>query len=92
MITFLLTAVILSVLIFAGYRVNMYLYLRGAVGSSTRSISSLVEAFPNSSSNEETRAEQDYGMRYVRSAFLIATVFIIIVGAGLALILLMALY
>lgn len=92
MVTFLLTAIVLSGLIFAGYRINMYLYLQGAVGSTSRSLPSIVETLPLASVVEEADLERDYGLRYARSVLLLATGFTIALVVSLVIVILMALH
>lgn len=89
MVTFLLTAVVLGGLIFAGYRINMYLYLQGVVGSTSHPMPAVVEALPVAPIVEHVEVEQDYGMRYARSVLLVATGFTIALVTGLIIILLM---
>lgn len=72
-VTFLLTVTVLSASIYAGYRFNMYLYARGAVGSGSRQMRSIVsEPFPVSPVRKvAVMEERDYGLRYARIGILV---------------------
>lgn len=87
MVTFLLTVAVLSALIVAGYRLNMYLYAQGAVGGNTRAIGSMqsvvVESFPMQPVREAILRERDYGLRYARVGLLMIAVLLIALAVSL---------
>lgn len=70
MVTFLFTAVVLVALIYAGYRVNMYLYSRGAVGASSQVVNGgepiPLEMLSIRSGQRMVKRERDDGLRYAR--------------------------
>jgi hypothetical protein len=84
MITFLLTAIVMSALTFSGYRLNMYLYTRGAVGGSSSSAQSVaMDGFSVRPVRDVEMEERDYGLRYARIGLLIIASFLVILVVGL---------
>jgi hypothetical protein len=82
MLIFLLVVVGLGALMFAGYRLNMYLYTQGAMGTSSR----MQPAFQDASPVEPVREvmeSQDYGLRYARVGLLLIVGFLIIMAVAL---------
>ena len=81
MATFLLTVTVLGVSIYAGYRLNMYLFTRGAVGASLHQVQ------PAGGAVHPARGvpvvERDYGLRYARTGILILAVVTMLVAFGL---------
>ena len=83
MVTFLLSAVVLGLLIFAGYRFNMYLYAQGALGASSRQMQSIgVESFPVQPMRDVAMEVRDYGLRYARVGLLViaGSVVVLVIG------------
>ncbi|MEO7020558.1 MAG: hypothetical protein ABI234_10445 [Ktedonobacteraceae bacterium] len=69
MVTFLLTVVVLSAFIIAGYCLSMYLYTRGVVGANMQSVKD--EPLLMQSVSEMDQRERDYGLRYARAGILL---------------------
>jgi hypothetical protein len=86
MVTFLLSAVVLSALIFAGYRVNMYLYSQGAVGTSSHSMGQMesvaIESLSIQTTQRMAKRERDEGLRYARMGFALVLGFVTILALG----------
>jgi hypothetical protein len=81
---FLLTVAVLSALIFAGYRLNMYLYAQGAVGASSRQLQPVgAESLPFRPVHAAQMEERDYGLRYARVGLLILAFFLVLLVVGL---------
>ena len=81
---FLLTVAVLSMLIFAGYRLNRYLYTQGAVGSSRRHLQTVgEESLPFRPVRAAQMEERDYGLRYARMGLLILASFLALLVVGL---------
>jgi hypothetical protein len=84
MFAFLLTVIVLSVLIFTGYRLNMYLYAQGVVGGSSRQMQSVGgESFLVRPVRAAEMEERDYGLRYARVGLLILASFLVVLVIGL---------
>lgn len=72
MLIFLLTVVVLSALIIAGYCLNMYLYTRGAVGFGTRALRRIRSTQDDLQTVYDIdQQERDYGLRYARIGILL---------------------
>jgi hypothetical protein len=75
MIIFLLTVVVLSAFIIAGYRLSMYLYARGVVGINPRAeqhMQSVRDDLPiMQAMYEMDQQERHYGLRYARVGILL---------------------
>jgi hypothetical protein len=83
MVTFLLSVVVLSALIFAGYRFSMYLYAQGALGAGSHRMESIgVESFPVQPMHDVVMEVRDYGLRYARVGLLIiaGSVVVLVIG------------
>lgn len=83
MVTFLLSAVVLGTLIFAGYRFNMYLYAQGALGARSNQLQSVgVESFPAHPMQDVAMEVRDYGLRYARVGllFIAGAVVVLVIG------------
>lgn len=91
MVTFLLTIAVLGILIFAGCRLNMYLYTRGVVGANSRTIRQMqsVESF---SMYEGDFQGRDYGLRYARTGILMIAAVITVLSISLIVLLLAMLH
>jgi hypothetical protein len=76
MLTFLVTIVVLSASIYAGYRFNMYLYAHRALGANSRRMAPGRRAsYPARQPRNDALIEmQDYGLRYARTGILIFAV------------------
>lgn len=88
MVTFLLTTAVIMASMVIGYRLNMYLYVRGAVGGKDRTLNSLqpviVESFPTQPVREVVMRERDYGLRYARVGILIIVALVLMLAVGMA--------
>lgn len=91
MVIFLLTVVVLSVFMVAGYRLNMYLYTRGVVGISTRARyhrqATQDEPSLMQSMYEMDQQERHYGLRYARIGILLMVGILVALLAGLVVVL-----
>lgn len=83
MAAFLLTVAVLSTLIFAGYRLNMYLYAQGAVGDIRHLQTAGTESLPFRPVRAAQMEERDYGLRYARVGLLILAFFLVLLVVGL---------
>lgn len=81
MATFLLTVTVLGISIYAGYRLNMYLFTRGAVGASLHQVQPA--GGPAHSSRGVPVVERDYGLRYARTGILILALVVALLASGL---------
>lgn len=88
MFAFLSTVIVLGGLIFVGYRVNMYLYSRGAVGIGSRQVQYAGADFsPIQPAREVALEERDYGLRYARVGLLVvASIVVVLVLSVIAMI------
>ena len=87
MTTFLLTMIVLGMLSFVGYRINMYLYTQGAVRVGARTLQSIVVDMPMQPVYEAGLKEQDYGLRYARTGILLIAAFLVLIVAGMLIVL-----
>lgn len=89
MLAFLITAIVIGGVIFYAFRFSMHLYTRGAFAQPSPSVSSIVERLPIVPVVEYSEIEQDYGMRYARSALLliVGIASVVVVGVIVALLL-----
>jgi len=84
MVAFLLTGIVISTLIYGGYRFSMNLYTRGAVDLSSSQVQPFVgESFAVRPLRDVEMEERDYGLRYARVGLLIIAVFMIMLVLGL---------
>lgn len=75
---FLLTVVVLGLLIFAGYRLTLYLYSRGAVGVSSRQMQSVAREPSFIRPVRDVVLEGSrYGVHYARVGILMTAIVII---------------
>lgn len=80
MVTFLVTAAVLSAFIIIGYRLNMYLYTRGAIGGYGRS--GQMEGDDDVSYVRRVQEAslvkvRDYGLSYARTGILVLALVIL---------------
>lgn len=69
MITFLLSMIVLAALVFTGYRVNMYLYSQGVVGTSSQVVNGKalsLEELPMKIGQKMAMRERDDSLRFAR--------------------------
>jgi hypothetical protein len=80
MLTFLLSIVVLSALIFAGYRITMYLYSQRVLGTHARSLnqgeSDGIESFSIQRAERMAKSERDESFRFARVVLVLALIFI----------------
>lgn len=84
MAPFLLTLTVLGASIYAGYRLNMYLFTRGAVGASLHQVQFAgEESSPVRPPRNGAMVERDYSVRYARTGILILACATVLVAFGL---------
>lgn len=83
--TFLVTMAVLAALICAGYRFNMRLYARGALGAHPRRMVYEVEESRSAHRSREASLIQvrDYGLHLARAGVVVVAVLVLIVVVGL---------
>lgn len=83
MVAFLLTIGVISALVCTGYRLNLYLYTRGAMGATSHPIQPIVAEFHARAVREGEMGERDYGLRYARTGLLFIGVCLALLVLGL---------
>lgn len=84
MIAFLLTVLVIGALMYAGYRLTIYLYTCGAMDISTNQVQPVVgESFGIRPLRSVEMEERDYGLRYARVGILIIVAFLLVLVVGI---------
>lgn len=82
--TFLVTMAVLVALICAGYRFNMRLYSRGALGAHSRRVYEVERARSAHRSHDASLIQvRDYGLHLARAGVVIFAVLVVIIVVGL---------